>query len=209
MTARAKRIGKLLPLTDTDLGRRWMLHVCKDGTVTYRDTSVGAPVFNGAALPVFSVDTAARAEALIVRFCRKQYNSHLPRWHRLRMLGVRVHGHQRPGKRARRARSRGRGDQAPCRAETRQAGGRNAVSRGIPADWKRLPSLDLWALNEDRPTLGPAEDGPMVEMVIADWIARGMVARGIAIPCLQRPSCPNCDACIAQAVDNALRARGL
>jgi hypothetical protein len=56
--------------------RRFMLHVCKDGTVTYRDKSIGEKVFNGSALPVFSVDTADEAKWIQVRFCKLQYESH-------------------------------------------------------------------------------------------------------------------------------------
>lgn len=56
--------------------RRYMIHVCKDGTITYRDTETGEKVFNGRALPVFSVDTIEEAKAIQTRFCRLQYNSH-------------------------------------------------------------------------------------------------------------------------------------
>lgn len=56
--------------------RRFMIHVCKDGTVTYRDKSIGEKVFNGRALPVFSVDTIKEAEAIQTRFCKLQYGSH-------------------------------------------------------------------------------------------------------------------------------------
>lgn len=56
--------------------RRYMIHVCKDGTVTYRDTSTRKKVFNGRALPVFSVDTAEEARRIQTRFCRLQYGSH-------------------------------------------------------------------------------------------------------------------------------------
>ena len=56
--------------------RRYMIHVCKDGTVTYRDAVVGEKVFNGRALPVFSVDTIEEAIAIQIRFCRLQYGSH-------------------------------------------------------------------------------------------------------------------------------------
>jgi hypothetical protein len=82
----------------THLSRRFMIHVCKDGTVTYRDTSLREPVFNGVALPVFSCDTAEQAEALqvfgqflVIRFCRRGYEP-LPQqpgrpWYRLSTLG--------------------------------------------------------------------------------------------------------------------------
>jgi hypothetical protein len=53
-----------------------MLHVCKDGTVTYRDRTKREPVFNGRALPVFSVDTITEAKQIQVRFCSAQYTSH-------------------------------------------------------------------------------------------------------------------------------------
>lgn len=53
-----------------------MLHVCKDGTVTYRDKTKGEKVFNGVALPVFSVDTIEEARRIQTRFCRKQYTRH-------------------------------------------------------------------------------------------------------------------------------------
>lgn len=56
--------------------RRYMIHVCKDGTVTYRDTAAKEKVFNGRALPVFSVDTAEEAKQIQVRFCRMQYSNH-------------------------------------------------------------------------------------------------------------------------------------
>ncbi len=56
--------------------RRYMIHVCKDGTVTYRDTATKEKVFNGRALPVFSVDTVDDAQAIQIRFCRLQYGSH-------------------------------------------------------------------------------------------------------------------------------------
>lgn len=56
--------------------RRYMIHVCKDGTVTYRDTVAKEKVFNGRALPVFSVDTVEEAKAIQTRFCKLQYGSH-------------------------------------------------------------------------------------------------------------------------------------
>ena len=56
--------------------RRYMIHVCKDGTVTYRDTVTHEKVFNGRALPVFSVDTVEDAERIQIRFCKLQYGHH-------------------------------------------------------------------------------------------------------------------------------------
>lgn len=56
------------------LSRRVLIHVCKDGTFTYRIPP--APVFNGLALPVYSVDTEDEAQALQVRLCRLQRTQH-------------------------------------------------------------------------------------------------------------------------------------
>jgi hypothetical protein len=56
--------------------RNIMLHVCKDGTLTYRDKTKREPVFNGVALPVFSVDTIEEAKRIQTRFCRLQYGKH-------------------------------------------------------------------------------------------------------------------------------------
>lgn len=73
-----------------DFRRRFMLHVCKDGTVRYRDAHANEPVFNGVALPVYSVDTAEQAQAIQLRFCRLQYGEHpqMPRkpWYRISVL---------------------------------------------------------------------------------------------------------------------------
>lgn len=60
----------------SDYSRPIMLHVCKDGTVSIRDKRTRQPVFNGVALPVFSVDTVKEATAMQVRFCRLQYVKH-------------------------------------------------------------------------------------------------------------------------------------
>lgn len=54
--------------------RPMLIHLCKDGTITYRRQ--GQPVFNGVALPVYSVDTEAQAKAVQVRFGRRQYGEH-------------------------------------------------------------------------------------------------------------------------------------
>lgn len=73
----------------SDYSRPIMIHVCKDGTVTYRRP--GEAVFNGVALPVFSVNTPEQAEAIQVRFCRRQYAEHPQMagkiWYRLSRLG--------------------------------------------------------------------------------------------------------------------------
>jgi hypothetical protein len=62
-----------------------MIHICKDGTISYRQH--GEPVFNGVALPVFSVDTVEEAQALQILCCARQYVEHpqLPGkpWYRL------------------------------------------------------------------------------------------------------------------------------
>jgi hypothetical protein len=50
------------------------IHVCKDRTLSYR--TEGEPVFNGAALPVFSVMTEEEAINLITLVGSVQYESH-------------------------------------------------------------------------------------------------------------------------------------
>src|SRR5258706_5281352 len=57
-----------------ELDRPVLIHVCKDGTISYRTRA--EPVFNGRALPVFSVDTEEQARAVQVRFGRRQYGEH-------------------------------------------------------------------------------------------------------------------------------------
>lgn len=47
-----------------DLHRDVLIHLCKDRTLSYRRR--GDKVFNGMALPVFSVNDEAEAEALLV-----------------------------------------------------------------------------------------------------------------------------------------------
>ncbi len=84
--ASAKRKPKPKAKSKTPFDRPIMIHVCKDGTVTYRKR--GEPVFNGVALPVFSVETVEEAKQLQVRFCRLMYGRHPdPRgpenWYRL------------------------------------------------------------------------------------------------------------------------------
>lgn len=63
-------------MTDRNFDRPIMIHVCKDGTVSYRDKRTKTKVFNGRALPVFSVDTVEEAKLIQVRFCRLQYGRH-------------------------------------------------------------------------------------------------------------------------------------
>jgi hypothetical protein len=57
-----------------DLTRKIRIDVCKDGTVTY--VPRGEPPFNGAALPVHSVDTVEEAQQIQVTLCRCQYVEH-------------------------------------------------------------------------------------------------------------------------------------
>jgi hypothetical protein len=59
---------------DTYLDRPVLIHICKDGTFTWRRR--GQPVFNGRALAVFSVDTEEQAREAQVLFCRRQYAPH-------------------------------------------------------------------------------------------------------------------------------------
>ena len=51
-----------------------MIHICKDGTISYRHPY--EPVFNLAALPVFSVSTVQQAKDIQVMFGVKQYIAH-------------------------------------------------------------------------------------------------------------------------------------
>jgi hypothetical protein len=59
-----------------DFSRPIMIHVCKDGTISYRDKTKNEPVFNGRALPVFSVDTVEQAFQIQVLFGRRMYTAH-------------------------------------------------------------------------------------------------------------------------------------
>lgn len=65
-----------------------VIHICKDGTISYRRR--GEKVFNGVALPVFTVDTVEQAEAIQIRFGRRAYSEHpdIPGkpWYRLSRL---------------------------------------------------------------------------------------------------------------------------
>lgn len=53
---------------------KYLIHCCKDRTLTYRTKE--QPIFNGVAIPVYSVDTQQEAEDLIILTCRKQYKEH-------------------------------------------------------------------------------------------------------------------------------------
>lgn len=72
-----------------DLSRPVMIHICKDGTISYRQH--GEPVFNGVALPVFSVDTVEEAHSLQVLCGSAQWEEHpqMPgkTWYRLSAHG--------------------------------------------------------------------------------------------------------------------------
>jgi hypothetical protein len=57
-----------------NLNRLVLLHVCADGTITYRTCL--EPVFNNAALPFTSVNTVADAHMLITLFCKLQWEQH-------------------------------------------------------------------------------------------------------------------------------------
>jgi hypothetical protein len=57
-----------------DFKRPIVIYICKDGTISYRHKS--EPVFNGRALPVFTVDTVDQAKAVQARFGRLQYGEH-------------------------------------------------------------------------------------------------------------------------------------
>jgi hypothetical protein len=72
---KAKRQNAVL-LGREDFRRRFMVHICKDGTISYRDAHANEPVFNGVALPVLSVDTEEEAQAIQVRFGRCQHGEH-------------------------------------------------------------------------------------------------------------------------------------
>jgi hypothetical protein len=60
--------------TVIDLNKAWVIHCCKDRTLTINRK--GEPAFNGRALPVYSVGTREEAEDLVVAVCRVQYGEH-------------------------------------------------------------------------------------------------------------------------------------
>ena len=82
-----------------DFARPILIHVCKDGTVTFRRRN--EPVFNGIALPVYSVETIEDARAIQAHFCRAQWHEHplMPGriWYRLARLGDGTDLAHRPG----------------------------------------------------------------------------------------------------------------
>lgn len=72
--AKADRDDAAIEQRRKDFSRPVYLHVCKDGTVSYR--RAGQKVFNGRALPVFTVDNEEQAVDMQVRFCRRQWVDH-------------------------------------------------------------------------------------------------------------------------------------
>ena len=73
-----------------DLSRHILIHICKDKTLSYRTRE--EPIFNGVALPVFSVNSSEEAEALFILVGRKQYTEHplLPNrpWYKITLDGA-------------------------------------------------------------------------------------------------------------------------
>ena len=61
-------------MTLNDLSRPVKIHICKDRTLSYR--RVGEPIFNGVALPVFSVETEEEANDLFLLIGTRQYGDH-------------------------------------------------------------------------------------------------------------------------------------
>lgn len=53
------------------LNRQVLIHCCKDKTLSYRTRD--EPIFNGVAIPVFSVDSKAEADSLLLLVGRLQY----------------------------------------------------------------------------------------------------------------------------------------
>lgn len=75
LTAKGREVvEELLGITREDLSRPILLHCCKDGTITCR--ARGEPIFNGVALPVFSVADRDEAEQLVLMCCKRQYDEH-------------------------------------------------------------------------------------------------------------------------------------
>lgn len=78
-----------MAMTAKDLSRAVLIHLCADGTISYRTRE--QKVFNGRALPVFSVDTEEQAQQIQVRFGRLSISEHplMPGkgWYKLSILG--------------------------------------------------------------------------------------------------------------------------
>lgn len=56
------------------LSRPVLIHVCKDKTLSYRTKN--EPIFNGVAIPVFSVENEQEAVTLLRLVGRQQYQEH-------------------------------------------------------------------------------------------------------------------------------------
>lgn len=56
------------------LDKKWLIHCCKDRTLTRRTRD--QPIFNGVAIAVYSVDTEQEADELILLVCSRQYEEH-------------------------------------------------------------------------------------------------------------------------------------
>lgn len=71
-----------------NLSRPILIHVCKDGTISYRTRK--QKVFNGRALPICSVETEKDAQSLQIRFGSRQWTEHPQMrgkiWYRLSVL---------------------------------------------------------------------------------------------------------------------------
>lgn len=72
-------------MREDHLKKAVLIHVCKDKTLSYRTRN--QKVFNGVALPVYSVNSQHEAEQLILTVGSKQYAEHpqIPRrpWYKL------------------------------------------------------------------------------------------------------------------------------
>lgn len=77
-------------VVNLELGRPVLIHVCKDRTLSFRERN--EKVFNGVALPVFSVENKDEARHLILMVGRKQYSNHplIPNedWYKITLDGA-------------------------------------------------------------------------------------------------------------------------
>ena len=80
----------LVTLTSEEMKRRFVIQVCHDGTVTIRRRD--EPVFNGAALPAYAVDSRQEAVRIRVLMCQRVPAKHplLPNddWYKLNGYGT-------------------------------------------------------------------------------------------------------------------------
>ena len=56
------------------LEKKILIHVCKDRTLSYRNRL--QPIFNGVAIPIYSVDSVDEARSLIRLVSKAQYEEH-------------------------------------------------------------------------------------------------------------------------------------